>query len=117
VGNSIAFQAQGKTYKANATTSSQTITITSDSPCNQLLVSNHQPTGGAGQPVYFTVSNLANVTCTAPANGVPSYALVSVPASTKVYTIPFQFSPNTNMYIAFIGAAASECFFTPGEGV
>jgi hypothetical protein len=34
-----------------------------------------------------------------------------------VYTIPFQFTPNTNMYIAFIGAAASECFFTPGEGV
>jgi len=117
MGNNIAFQAQGKTYKANATTSSQTITITADSPCNQLLVSNHQPTGTTGQPVYFTVSNLANVTCTAPANGAASYALVSVPASTRVYTIPFQFSPNTNMYIAFIGLAASECFFTPGEGV
>ena len=117
MGNNIAFQAQGKTYKANATTSSQTITITADSPCNQLCVANHQPTGGVGQPVYFVVSNLANVTCTAPANGVSSYALVSVPASTKVYTIPFQFTPNTNMYIAFIGAAASECYFTPGEGL
>jgi hypothetical protein len=116
MGNNIPFQAQGKTYKANATTSSQTITITSDSPCNQLLVSNHQPTGTGGQPVYFVVSNLSNVTVSVPANGTSSYALVSVPASNKVYTIPFQFTPNTNMYIAFIGSAASECFFTPGEG-
>jgi len=115
--NNIPFQAQGKTYKANSTTSSQTITITSDSPCNQLLVSNHQPTGTSGQPVYFVVSNHANVTCTVPANGAPSYALLSVPGSNKVYTIPFQFTPNTNMYIAFISTVASECFFTPGEGV
>ena len=49
--NNIPFQAQGKTYKANVTTASQTITITADSPCNQLLVSNHQPTGATGQPV------------------------------------------------------------------
>lgn len=114
--NNIAFQAQGKTYKANVTTSSQTITVTADSPCNQICVANHQPTGAGGQPVYFVVSNLANVTCTAPANASPQYALVSVPGSVKVYTVPFQFS-SANMYIAFIGEAASECYFTPGEGV
>jgi hypothetical protein len=117
MGNNIAFQAQGKTYKANVTTGSQTITITSDSPCNQLMVANHQPSGATGQPVYFTVSNQSNVTCSLPANGTPSYALVSVPASMKVFTIPYQFSPNTNMYIAFIGEAASEAYFTPGEGL
>ena len=114
--NNIAFQAQGKTYKANATTSSQTITITADSPCNQICVANHQPTGATGYPVYFVVSNLANVTCTAPANGAPQYALVSVPGTVKVYTVPYQFSSG-NMYIAFIGEAASECYFTPGEGL
>jgi hypothetical protein len=114
--NNIAFQAQGKTYKANVTTSSQTITITADSPCNQICVANHQPTGSGGQPVYFTVSNLANVTCTVPANGAPSYALVSVPGTIKVFTVPFQISSN-NMYIAFIGEGTSECYFTPGEGV
>jgi hypothetical protein len=114
--NNIAFQAQGKTYKANVTTSSQTITITADSPCNQICVANHQPTGSGGQPVYFQVSNLANVTCTAPANGAPSYSLVSVPGTIKVFTVPFQFSSG-NMYIAFIGEAASECYFTPGEGL
>ena len=117
MGNNIAFQAQGKTHRANVTTASQTIAITSDSPCNQLLVANHQPSGATGQPVYFTVSNLANVTASIPGNATPQYSLVSVPASTKVYTIPYQFSANTTMYIAFIGSAASECFFTPGEGL
>ena len=108
--NNIAFQAMGKTYKANVTTSSQTITITADSPCNQLLVSNHQPT------VYFVVSSNASVTVTAPSNGSPQYALVSVPGTTKTFTIPTQFS-SANVYIAFIGEAASECYFTPGEGI
>lgn len=112
-----AFMPAGKTYKANATTSSQTITVTSDSPCSQLCVANHQPTGGAGQPVYFTVSSLANVTVTVPSNGSPQYSLVSVPGTTKVFTIPGQFSSGTNMYIAFIGESSSECYFTPGEGL
>jgi hypothetical protein len=117
MGNNIAFQAQGKTYKANVTTSSQTITITSDSPCNQLMVANHQPSGAGGQPVYFVVSNLSNVTASLPANGSPQYSLVSVPASMKVFTVPYQFTSGTNMYIAFIGEGASECYFTPGEGL
>ena len=114
--NNIPFQSQGKTYKANATTSSQTITITADSPCNQLMVSNHQPTGVGGQPVYFVVSSNASITVTAPSNGSPQYALVSVPGTTKIFTVPSQFSSG-NTYIAFIGEAASECYFTPGEGL
>jgi hypothetical protein len=114
--NNIAFQAQGKTYKANVTTGSQTITITADSPCNQLMVANHQPSGATGQPVYFVVSSNSSVTCTLPANGSPQYALVSIPASTRVYTVPTQFS-SANLYIAFIGEGISECYFTPGEGL
>jgi hypothetical protein len=115
--NNIAFQAMGKTYKANVTTASQVITITPDGPCNQICVSNHQPTGATGQPVYFNISSNASVTVTAPANGSPQYALVSVPTSVKVYTVPYQFSPTTPLYVAFIGEAASECYFTPGEGM
>ena len=114
--NNIAFQAQGKTYKANVTTASQTITVTADSPCNQVCVANHQPTGTGGQPVYFTVSNLANVTTTVPVAGTPSYCLVSVPGTIKVFTVPYQFS-GSNMYISFIGEGTSECYFTPGEGL
>ena len=114
--NNIPFQPMGKTYKANVTTSSQTLTITPDGPCNQLCVANHQPSGATGQPVYFTLSSNASVTVTAPANASPQYALVSVPATVKVYTVPYQFSPSTPLYIAFIGEGASEAYFTPGEG-
>lgn len=116
--NNIAFQAQGPTHKANATTTSQTIAIYADSPCNQLLVQNHEPSGTQGHPVYFRVSNLANVTVTTPGNGTPQYALVSVPASTRTYTVPYQFSNATPLYIAFIAETDSpECYFTPGEGL
>ena len=114
--NNLPFQAQGKTYKANATTASQTLTIIADSPCNQICVANHQPAGNTGQPVFFVISANASVTCAAPGNGTPQYGLVSVPASVKVYTVPYQIS-STPIYIAFIGAAASECYFTPGEGL
>jgi len=114
--NNIPFQAQGKTYKANVTTSSQRITITADSPCNQILVANHQPTGGAGQPVYFLVSSNASVTVSLPTNGSPQYCLVSPPGTIKSFTVPNQLS-SANVYVAFIGEAASECYFTPGEGL
>jgi len=115
--NNIAFQAMGKTYKANVTTSTQTITISADSPVNQICVANHQPTGSGGQPVYFNVSPLSNVTVSVPVAGTPSYCLVSVPGTIKVFTVPQQVSPTQNLYIAFIGEAASECYFTPGEGL
>ena len=115
--NNIPFQAQGKTYKANATTSSQTISITSDSPCNQVLVSNHQPSGASGNAVYFLISTLANVTVSAPSNSSSSYCLVSIPASIKAFTVPYQFTPSTPLYVAFIGEGPSECYFTPGEGL
>jgi hypothetical protein len=114
--NNIAFQAMGKTYKANATTTSQTITITSDSPCNQLLVSSHESTQG-GKPVYFVVSSNASITAVAPASGVPQYSMVVSPGNQIVYTIPQQFS-SANTYVAFITeSTTSECYFTPGEGL
>jgi len=40
-----------------------------------------------------------------------------VPGTIKVFTVPQQVSPSTNLYIAFIGEATSECYFTPGEGL
>jgi hypothetical protein len=119
--NNIAFQAQGKTYKANTTTTSQTIAVYADSPCNQLLVANHDPSGSGGFPTYFNVSANASVTCVAPGNGSAQYSLVSVPGQNKVFTIPGQFTPGTPMYIAFItdsgATGAVQCYFTPGEGL
>lgn len=114
--NNTAFQAAGKTYKANVTTVSQTITITPDGPCNQVCVANHESSQG-GQPVYFNISNSSSVTCAVPANGTPTYCLVSVPGTIKTFTVPYQFSPSAPLYVAFIGEATSECYFTPGEGL
>lgn len=114
--NNIAFQAMGKTYKANATTTSQTITITANSPCNQLLVSSHESQNG-GKPVYFVVSSNASVTVTAPGNGTPQYSMLVSPGVQIVYTVPQQFS-STPMYVAFITeSTTAEAYFTPGEGL
>ena len=113
--NNIAFQPMGKTYKANATTASQTITIVADSPCNQLLVSSHESTQG-GKPVYFVVSSNASITATAPSNGSPQYTMIVSPGNQIVYTVPQQFS-SANTYVAFITESATgEAYFTPGEG-
>ena len=114
--NNIAFQSMGKTYQANATTTSQRITITADSPCNQLLVSSHESQNG-GKPVYFVVSSNSSATCVAPTAGNPQYAMVVSPGNQIVYTVPNQLSSG-NTYIAFITeSTTSECYFTPGEGL
>jgi hypothetical protein len=107
----------GKTYKANTTTNTQTITVYADSPCNQLCVANHQPTGNTGFPTYFLVSSNSSVTVSVPVAGTPSYCLVSPPGTVRTFTIPQQFSNVAPMYIAFIGEATAECYFTPGEGL
>ena len=115
--NNIAFQAMGKTYQANATTTSQRITITADSPCNQLLVSSHESQNG-GKAVYFVVSSNASVVAVAPTAGNPQYSLVVSPGNQIVYTIPTQFGPTSHLYIAFITESTTgEAYFTPGEGL
>jgi len=115
--NNIAFQAMGKTYQANATTTSQRINIVADVNCNQLLVSSHENSGGTGKPVYFTIGN-SSVTCVAPAPGVPQYCFIAVPNQNKVFTVPKQFNATDSLYIAFITeTGTAECYFTPGEGL
>ena len=114
--NNIAFQAMGKTYKANATTTSQRINLLSDVPCNQLLVASHESSQG-GQPVYFRLGN-SSVTVTVPSAGNPQYCFVAVPGQTRVYTVPQQFTPTDGLYIAFATeTTTAECYFTPGEGL
>lgn len=115
--NNIAFQAKGKTYKANATTTSQRINVLADGPCNQLLVASHEPTNATGQPVYFRIGD-ANVTVAAPTNGTAQYCFVAVPGQYKVYTVPQQFTATDGLWIAFITeTSTAECYFTPGEGL
>lgn len=115
--NNIAFQAKGKTYQANATTTSQRINILADGPCNQLLVASHENSGGTGKPVYFRIGD-ANVTVTAPTAGNAQYAYVAVPGQYKVFTVPQQFTATDGLWIAFITeTSTAECYFTPGEGL
>ena len=114
--NNIAFQAMGKTYQANATTTPQRINILADMPCNQLLVASHESSQG-GQAVYFRVGD-ANVTVTAPSPGNPQYCFVAVPGQNMVYTMPRQFTTTDGLYISFVTeTATAECYFTPGEGL
>lgn len=115
--NNIPFQAAGKTYQANASTVSSTITITPDGPCNQVLVASHE-NASTGKPLYFRISDSSSVTVAAPTLATPSYAFIAVPSSIKVYTVPFQFSPSKPLYIAVISeSGTAECYFTPGEGI
>jgi hypothetical protein len=115
--NNTAFQAMGKTYQANATTTSQRIQILSDVNCRNLLVASHESNSGTGKAVYFAIGN-STVTCVAPAPGVPQYGYVAVPGQNIVLTVPKQFSPSDSLYIAFITeSGTAECYFTPGEGL
>lgn len=115
--NNIPFQAMGKTYKANATTISQSFMLTADQNCNQVLVASHENTAGTGKPVYIAFGN-STVTVTAPSNGTPEYAFVVPPGSIKTYTVPKQFTQTDGLYVAFITeTSTAECYITPGEGL
>jgi hypothetical protein len=115
--NNIAFQPMGKTYKANATTSVQQFQMTSDSPVNQYMIVSHEPTGGAGQPVYVRISTTSTANVALPGNGSAQYCTIIPPDTVMVVTGP-QVSPTSNVYVTFIAETGTpECYITPGEGL
>ena len=115
--NNIAFQPMGKTYKCNATTTTQTITVGADSPVNQYMFISHEPTGGAGQPVYVRISTSSSATASIPGNGSPQYTFPVPPDIVMVVTGP-QCSNTANVYISFISESGTpEVYVTPGEGL
>jgi hypothetical protein len=115
--NNIAFQAMGRTYKANATTSVQQIQVASDSPVNQYMIVSHEPSGGAGQAVYVRISTTSTDNVALPANGSPQYALVIPPDTVMIVTGP-QVRPSANVFLTFISEAGTpEVYVTPGEGL
>jgi len=115
--NNIAFQPMGKTYKCNATTSVQQFQMTADSPVNQYMIVSHEPSGGAGLPVYVRISNSASANVALPANGTGHYAVV-VPPDTVMVISGVQVSPTANVYVSFIAESGTpECYITPGEGL
>jgi hypothetical protein len=115
--NNIAFQPMGKTYKANATTAVQQFQMNADSPVNQYMIVSHEPTGGAGQPVYVRISTTQTDNVALPGNGSPQYALVIPPDTVTIYTGP-QTGPTKNVYVTFIAETGTpEVYITPGEGL
>jgi hypothetical protein len=110
------FEPGGKTYQGSATTTSQVVTITPDTICNQLLVANHAPSG-AGAPVYFRMSTTDSAVTVATPSATAQYALVSVQDDIRTYTIPGQCSPTVPLYVAIIAeSGTAEAYFTPGNG-
>jgi hypothetical protein len=115
--NNIAFQPMGKTYKANATTSVQQFQITAESPVNQYMIVSHEPSGGAGQPVYVRISTSATANVAVPGNGTPQYSIVIPPDSVVIVTAA-QVSPTANVYCTFVAESGTpEVYITPGEGL
>lgn len=113
------FQPMGKTYKANASATSQTIQILSNAPCSQLLVASHENVSGTGKPVYIAFGN-STITVTAPGNGTPQNCITIPPGITKSFTVPNGFTndANSSIYVAFItDSGTANCYLTPGEGI
>ena len=115
--NNIAFQPMGKTYKANATTSVQQVQMTADSPVNQYMIVSHEPTGGAGLPVYVRISTTSTANVALPGNGSAQYALVVPPDTVMIVTGP-QVGPGANVFLTFVSETGTpEVYVTPGEGL
>lgn len=114
--NNIAFQPMGKTYALVANTSSQSATISADSPVNQYLFVNHEKES-TGQPVYIRLSASAG-NAAAIANATTSqYGIPIAPAQTVILTGP-QCSATANCFITFIAASGTPTVYvTPGEGL
>ena len=115
--NNIAFQPMGKLYKLNAATTVQQITLYSDSPVQQYMIASHEPSGGAGQPVYVRISNSPTANVALPTNGSPQYGLVVPPDIVMVVTGP-QVTNTSPVYVTFVAESDTpEAYIVAGEGL
>ena len=112
--NITAFQPMGKTYALVANTTSQSVTIVSDSPVSQYLFVNHEKEA-SGQPVYVRISP-TDGNAAAIANATTAqYGIPIRPASSLVLSGP---NSTGNVVITFIAASGTPTVFvTPGEGL
>ena len=112
--NITAFQPMGKTYALVANTTSQTATITADSPVSQYLFVNHEKEA-SGQPVYVRISpTTGNAAAVANAT-TAQYGIPIRPASSIVLSGP---NSTGNVFISFIALTGTPTVYvTPGEGL
>jgi hypothetical protein len=111
--NNIPFQAQGKTTRINVTTSANTVSILSDSPCNQVRIHN-----GTAAEVFIRLGTGATDDAVIPTAGTPAYGTVLHNNSTVIFTAPKQATNVASLYVSAIAPTGTAIIYvTPGEGM
>lgn len=111
--NNIPFQSQGKTTRINVTTSANTVSILSDSPCNQVRIHN-----GTAAEVFIRLGTASTDDAVIPAAGTPAYGTVLHNNQTVIFTAPKQATNVASLYVSAIAATGTGIVYvTPGEGM
>jgi hypothetical protein len=111
--NNIAFQVQGKTTRINVTTTANTVSILSDSPCNQVRIHN-----GTAADVFVRLGTASTEDAVIPVAGTPAYGFVIHNNGTVIMTAPKQCSNVTALYVsAIVASSTATLYVTPGEGL
>jgi hypothetical protein len=112
--NITAFQPMGKTHALVANTTSQSVTISADSPVGQYLFVNHEKES-SGQPVYVRISPTAGNAAAVANSTTAQYGIPIRPASELILSGP---NSTGNVYITFLTASGTATLYvTPGEGL
>ena len=109
-----AFQPMGKTYVLVGNSTSQTVTITADSPVSQYLFVNHE-LASTGQPLYVRISRTSGNAAAVPNATSGNYGIPIRPAESLVLSGP---NSTGNVYISFLtSTGTANVYVTPGEGL
>jgi len=111
--NNIAFQAQGKTTRINVSTTANTVSILSDSPCNQVRIHN-----GSAAEVFIRLGTASTDDAVIPVAGTPAYGTILHNNQTVLFTAPKQSTNVASLYVsAIVSTGTAIVYVTPGEGL
>jgi len=111
--NNIPFQAQGKTTRINVSTTANTVSILSDSPCNQVRIHN-----GTAAEVFIRLGTGSTDDAVIPVAGTPAYGTILHNNQTVVFTAPKQSTNVASLYVsAIVSTGTAIVYVTPGEGL
>jgi hypothetical protein len=111
--NNIPFQIMGKTTRIDANAVANTVSILSDSPCNQVRIHN-----GSAVEVFLRLGTSSGDNAVIPTAGTPAYSTILHNNSTVVFTAPKQAANVASLYVSVITASANAVVYvTPGEGM
>lgn len=111
--NNIPFQVMGKTTRINVSTTANTVSILSDSPCNQVRIHN-----GTAAEVFIRLGTGATDDAVIPTAGTPAYGAVLHNNQTSIFTAPKQSTSTASLYVsAIVASGNATVYVTPGEGL